>query len=476
VTSKVTAVGQYVRGLIDARPFGIASVTEFGARNNGTADCTAAFNAALASPARLIVVPPGFYRITAPLRIPWNTGKWILGLGGAKSVALTVAIPEGSASRAAIEYIHDAHRQPNHAGCALQNLHLIGNNSICHGVHLQEVSYPLLQNILIEGFNGAGLLIDKCQDGSFNNVALVNCGRTSGDPANNNDTEYAALHLLSTIANDHCNMLRFSDCQIENNRVSPYVWIQDAGPIGIWFDRIHAENASAVAKRDFLRSLGGDCHFSGIAAAGFRQGFLLEGYGNNTFSDCRDVVSVVGPRNVNGSLRMSNVYCRSLSWTSLGGRSYFTNCTIGDVNISWPAHGPSVFTACSLGNVSIDHAGAGHSGVRFFNCLMTGYATDMHARDQWLVDCIVEGDVTALATQSRLENNTIRGSVVANKTESSYIPNVKTIYDTAPPTAGTWQAGDKVWHTVPTPGGCIGWVCVLGGSPGTWKEFGRISS
>ncbi|MFL5490340.1 MAG: glycosyl hydrolase family 28-related protein, partial [Gemmatimonadales bacterium] len=100
MASKITAVPQYVRGLIDARPFGIASVTEFGAVNNGRADCTAAFNAALASPARLVVVPPGFYRITAPLRIPCNTGKWILGLGGAKSVALTVAMPAGHAGRA----------------------------------------------------------------------------------------------------------------------------------------------------------------------------------------------------------------------------------------------------------------------------------------------------------------------------------------------------------------------------------------
>src|ERR687893_2035855 len=101
MASKLTAVGQYVRGLIDARPFGIASVTEFGARNNGTADCTAAFNSALASPARLIVVPPGFYRITAPLTIPCNTGKWILGLGGAKSVALTIGMPGMNPHRAA---------------------------------------------------------------------------------------------------------------------------------------------------------------------------------------------------------------------------------------------------------------------------------------------------------------------------------------------------------------------------------------
>src|SRR5918992_5775372 len=116
MASKVTAVGQYVRGLIDSRPFGIASVTEFGALNNGTADSTAAFNAALASPARLVVVPPGFYRITAPLQIPCNTGKWILGLGGAKSVALTIGIASGNSNRAAIEYIHDARRRPNAAG------------------------------------------------------------------------------------------------------------------------------------------------------------------------------------------------------------------------------------------------------------------------------------------------------------------------------------------------------------------------
>ena len=476
MASKITAIPQYVRGLIDARPFGIASVTEFGALNNGTTDCTAAFNSALLSAARLVVVPPGFYRITAPLRIPYNTGKWILGLGGAKSVALTVDMPPGTPDRAAIEYTHDGSGKPNHAGCVLQNLHLIGNGSICHGVHLQEASYPMLENVLIEGFQGAGLLLDKCQDGSFNNLALVNCGLTSGDPARNADTRYAALHLTSTIPHDHCNMLRFRDCQIENNRVSPYVWIDDAGPIGIWFDRIHAENATAPGQRDFLRSSGGDCHFSGIAAVGFREGFILEGYGNNIFTDCRDIISVVGPRNVVGSIKMSNVHCGPLSWTSLAGKSYFTNCVIGDVSIHWPAGGPSVFTACALGRVGIDHAGHPHAGIRFFNCEMTGYITDGQASDQWLIDCIVNGDVTAAAARSRLENNVVTGSVRANKTESSYIPSIKTIYDTTPPASGTWHVGDKVWHSAPAPDGNVGWVCVKDGSPGIWKEFGHISS
>jgi hypothetical protein len=75
--------------------------------------------------------------------------------------------------------------------------------------------------------------------------------------------------------------------------------------------------------------------------------------------------------------------------------------------------------------------------------VLNGYTTDHHARDQWLVDCIVDGDVVASAVDSRLENNSITGSVVAIKTDSSYIPNVKTIHDTAPPRSGMWQGVTK---------------------------------
>jgi hypothetical protein len=176
-----------------------------------------------------------------------------------------------------------------------------------------------------------------------------------------------------------------------------------------------------------------------------------------------------------GSIRMANVRCGRLSWTSLAGPSSFINSTIGDVSISWPALGPTIFTACSLGRVRIEHAGASHPGVRFFNCTMAGYATNHAASDQWLIDCIVNGDVTAQASRSRLENNSISGSIAVNKAESSYIPHLKTIHDSAPPTAGAWQVGDKVWHSTPSPEGNIGWVCVAAGTPGIWKEFGHIS-
>lgn len=46
----------------------------------------------------------------------------------------------------------------------------------------------------------------------------------------------------------------------------------------------------------------------------------------------------------------------------------------------------------------------------------------------------------------------------------------------AAPTVGTWAVGDRVYHTAPTAGGYIGWVCTTAGSPGTWNTFGAVTA
>jgi polygalacturonase len=47
-------------------------------------------------------------------------------------------------------------------------------------------------------------------------------------------------------------------------------------------------------------------------------------------------------------------------------------------------------------------------------------------------------------------------------------------YASAYPSAGTWQAGDIVWNSAPAAGEWAGWICVTGGTSGTWKGFGGI--
>ncbi|MFA5187569.1 MAG: hypothetical protein WC551_13905 [Patescibacteria group bacterium] len=45
---------------------------------------------------------------------------------------------------------------------------------------------------------------------------------------------------------------------------------------------------------------------------------------------------------------------------------------------------------------------------------------------------------------------------------------------TAAPVTGEHAQGDIVWNQAPSPGGFVGWVCIQGGTPGTWKGFGKI--
>jgi len=47
-------------------------------------------------------------------------------------------------------------------------------------------------------------------------------------------------------------------------------------------------------------------------------------------------------------------------------------------------------------------------------------------------------------------------------------------YATAPPHAGDWKPGDKIWNAAPTVGAVTGWVCTAAGSPGKWASLGTV--
>jgi hypothetical protein len=52
----------------------------------------------------------------------------------------------------------------------------------------------------------------------------------------------------------------------------------------------------------------------------------------------------------------------------------------------------------------------------------------------------------------------------------------KAYFHNEAPSSGTWATGSIVWDSAPSAGGTIGWVCVTGGTPGTWKTFGTIAA
>jgi hypothetical protein len=48
-------------------------------------------------------------------------------------------------------------------------------------------------------------------------------------------------------------------------------------------------------------------------------------------------------------------------------------------------------------------------------------------------------------------------------------------YSNVIPASGQWARGDVAFNVNPVTGGSVGWVCVAGGTPGTWKTFGAIA-
>jgi len=48
--------------------------------------------------------------------------------------------------------------------------------------------------------------------------------------------------------------------------------------------------------------------------------------------------------------------------------------------------------------------------------------------------------------------------------------------DTAVPASGQWNIFDMVWNSAPAVGAPLAWVCVAGGSPGTWAAVGPVDN
>lgn len=72
-----------------------------------------------------------------------------------------------------------------------------------------------------------------------------------------------------------------------------------------------------------------------------------------------------------------------------------------------------------------------------------------------------------------IKNTAFYGNSMYDTTKKSdFLP----VRESSAPTSGTWTRGDMVLNVSPSAGGNIGWVCVTGGTPGTWKTFGAISS
>ena len=117
-----------------------------------------------------------------------------------------------------------------------------------------------------------------------------------------------------------------------------------------------------------------------------------------------------------------------------------------------------------------------------FNLRFTNYGGTWNGYTGWTLNRLACNntlpwyylDTPLFYTMPRDENGAIVGS---GYYEAGVITKRKIRYEyTAAPTGGTWSLGDLVYNSAPASSGYIGWVCTVGGTPGTWKTFGAISA
>jgi hypothetical protein len=407
----------------------VTNIRTLGCIGDGVFDNTTILQNALTSGYTNLYIPTGYWSITRPLVVPVavNTGRTVRIFGTSNKYSVIVcSLPSSYSNRGALEYFsYNAANPPTSLpntswGILLEHLTFQGKNSVCHGIYLKGIGYPLLTDIAIEGFNGAGLLIDKCQDGEFRNLNVQDCGRTTGTPTNVSQTTYSAIHITNTfVPNDACNMLRFNALQCENNKTSPYISVKvgnsSNAPIGIFFSQVHGEVRNPTPQGspgyEFFRADGGDFNFDGIALSGFSKGFTFTGYGVSTF---------VGSRNLNGvSLQTSGKICGAFisscqavgNLDSVGTTPGFkvSNSGVGDVTLSYPSVEHQRFMNCSMGNVAVTNSNVS-VGVTIVNCTLASLTTDGYTSQGYYAFNVITGNLTGYGTKNSFVDNRVLGT------------------------------------------------------------------
>ena len=100
------------------------------------------------------------------------------------------------------------------------------------------------------------------------------------------------------------------------------------------------------------------------------------------------------------------------------------------------------------------------------------------------ITCKSNGDVSIGGEDARPINMTVWGKMgvgVKNPQESLHVSGNIRFGDktfasgNSAPADGRWETGSIVWNDIPELNLPIGWVCVKGGTPGSWRPFGLIS-
>lgn len=393
------------------------SVKDFGALGNGTGDDSDAIQSALDCGANVIIFPAGYYNIGKPLTIP-KQGMSLIGAGNASSILQASFTDNGQyADDGMINFVVGTPDTDSQVwgswGLVVRHLMLNGGNKKIHGFKLRKISYPLFYDVNIAYFSGAGIYLDKCQDGLFQACNIQRCGVLNDGETDVSDItkcKYAALELLSTVSGDDCNMLRFNGCQIEENNCSPYVRVMGSGAIGIMFSQTHGEDRTGSNRHWFMYVNGADVTMNNNYFSNTLLGGIKVRYGTLRLNNGRNSSSVESTTiNTTSSYLFVNENLVDISIKSQQQNSKYVGCSMsGNFTMTW-VNGTVLIENCTI-NGDFSLTGDGSGKVLINNCIINGDFTKSGSTFMSFCNSVVNGTTTISGTNNNTSNNYINGA------------------------------------------------------------------
>lgn len=438
---------------------------------------------------RIVELPRGILTIKTPIIFDLDSGVKIMGAGKKGGTIINVRIGPGYEDMGALHFAgrHGKDRaSPGYRALSIKNIHLIGNLSRCRGIFLQYQFAMRLEQVTIEKFDGAGLYIDKCQDSVFEQVDVFNCGRTSGnrdlliDGFDESKTLESPIVMTSTIPKDDCNYLRFSNCQWEDNPVSPLC--DFSGGIENYFINIHAEyshhwNSEGTAGATLFKQRKGTIKLQGGGSDEIKT--LVDIDWGEFWAEshrCNPPKDIKVKDGTNARLTFRDVTLDRVTNLTTSGEKRFEGCTINEVDLHYP-DGYINFSSCNIRNYFSSQQSGNALKLFITTCNISGDLNIPQSTKSVLIDdCTVGHNASFGSNNGMWLNNNVKGEFYVTGVNCKVIlPQSKQLIGVSPPVKGAFAVGDIIINQRPLPGGFFGWVCVVAGKPGEWKGYGKIA-
>jgi len=373
----------------------------------------------------------------------------------------------------------------------------------CHGIRVVGGGKMFWSNVEVQRFDGAGVLLDSCQDSDFHSVSLHENGRSKGEWNDFNNmsdpsqTAFAQLHL--TGSKQIGNHMRFWGGMWERQRVYQGVHIQRHCECKFYSQ--HHEHHGAftsvpnypttgawkwgtvfriVGAEACIDSLGiFDATTNGVQnmitspddygllaeVSNVRRGRDISSNAPNT--ELRVINSQLTDINLHNSLSVSFTNSSCNSFRASKQKDMVTNGLMckGDFTIlEQPA-----LNATFKRHVHRDLYVGG-------NATVTGPAIS----NVDLIDIIVAGNLNYNANESMLTRPKVLGTTtITSNNTGVYVPGVlkrHELFGPSVPATGVNPVGSICWNSVRNGvASPAGWICSEAGAPGKWLPFGAQS-